>query len=88
VGSLRFGSIRFVVYSNDHLPRHVHAFYQGTEIIVDLTADNRAAVADRDTAISPRNAKRSTVKKVLIAAAEHFDELVTLWEVTHAAAEQ
>lgn len=39
MGSLRFGGIRFVVYSNDHLPRHIHAFLGGTEVIIDLHED-------------------------------------------------
>jgi len=33
VGSLRYRSFRFVAYSNDHLPRHVHAFFEDAEVI-------------------------------------------------------
>jgi len=36
VGSLRFGGIQFVLYSNDHPPRHVHGFLDGTEVIEAL----------------------------------------------------
>jgi hypothetical protein len=39
VGSLKLDGIRFVVYSNDHPPRHVHGFLGETEVIVDLRAD-------------------------------------------------
>jgi hypothetical protein len=36
------------------------------------------AVANRENAVRPINAKRSDVKKILRAAAEHFDGLATL----------
>jgi hypothetical protein len=31
----------------------------------------------------PQNAKRSDVKRILNAAAQHFDELTKLWEEIH-----
>jgi hypothetical protein len=80
VGSLRFGGTRFVVYSNDHPPRHVHGFTGDTEAIVDLRMAGTVALAKRNDAIRPGNAKRSEVKKILSAAALHFEELVELWE--------
>jgi len=83
VGSLRFGGIRFVVYSNDHLPRHVHGFAGETEAIVDLRLNGTVALAKRNDAIRPANAKRSNVKNILNAAALHFEELARLWEEIH-----
>jgi hypothetical protein len=83
VGSLRFNGVLFVVYSNDHFPHHVHGFAGGTEAIVDLRLDQSVALADRADAIRPANAKRSDVKKILAAAALHFEELVQLWEGIH-----
>jgi hypothetical protein len=83
VGSLRFDGILFIVYSNDHPPRHVHGFLSETEVIVDFRSDGTIALADRKDAIRPANAKRSDVKKILNAAAAHFDDLVTLWEGIH-----
>jgi Domain of unknown function (DUF4160) len=80
VGSLKRGGVRFVVYSNDHPPRHVHGFSGETEAIVDLRRDRTVALAKRSDAIRPANAKRSDVKKILRAAAKHFDELTALWE--------
>lgn len=71
MGSLTFGGIQFVVYSNDHPPRHVHGFLSETETIVDLRLDGN---------VRPGNAKRSDVRKILEAAAGHFTELVALWE--------
>jgi len=72
-----------VLYSNDHPPRHVHGFSRETEAIIDLRADRSVALAERHDAIRPANAKRSDVKKILRAAAEHFDELAGLWEAIH-----
>lgn len=78
--SLRIGGVRFVAYSNDHPPRHVHGFTGDTEAIVDLRMDGTVALAKRDDAIRPVNAKRSEVRKILSAAALHFEEIVELWE--------
>lgn len=83
MGSLRFGSIQFVLYSNDHPPRHVHGFLDGTEVIVDLRADGNVALAARKDAIHPANAKRADVRKILNAAAQHFEALENLWEKIH-----
>jgi hypothetical protein len=83
MGSVICGGVRFVVYSNDHPPRHAHGFLGNTEIIVDFRRDGNVALADRKDAIRPRNAKRSDIKKVLSSAASHFEELVALWEEIH-----
>jgi Domain of unknown function (DUF4160) len=83
VGSLTFDGIQFVVYSNDHPPRHVHGFLSEAEVIVDLLPDGNVMLADRKDAIRPRNAKRSDIRKVLFRAALHFEELVVLWEEIH-----
>lgn len=83
MASLRFGGVLFVAYPQDHEPRHVHGFFEEAEVIVDLGADRRVRVADRSDAIRPPDAKKSSVRKILKCSAEHFDELVTLWEKMH-----
>jgi Domain of unknown function (DUF4160) len=83
VGSLKFEGVLFVAYSNDHAPRHLHAFYSETEAIVDLRLDGTVALSNRKDAIGPSNAKRSDVKKILNADALHFTELAELWEEVH-----
>lgn len=83
MGSLAFGSVRFVAYSNDHPPRHVHGFLSETEVVVDLRSDGNVALAERQDAVRPANAKRSDVRKILEVAAAHFTELVGLWEGIH-----
>ena len=81
--SRRFGSVRFVAYPQDHLPRHVHGFTGETEVIVDLLENRSVSLADRKDGIKPANTKRNDVKLVLRKAAEHFDALVALWEEMH-----
>lgn len=83
MGSLRLDGIQFVLYSNDHMPRHVHGFIDGTEVIVDLRADSNVALAFRKDAIRPANAKKADVRKVLNVAAQHFEVLENLWEKIH-----
>jgi hypothetical protein len=53
MGSVSFGGVQFVAYSNDHPPRHVHGFLSETEVIVDLRLDGNVALADRKDAIRP-----------------------------------
>jgi hypothetical protein len=83
MSSIRFDGVRFVAYAMDHDPRHVHGFYADIEVIVDLRADGRVALANRTDAIWPSNGSKSDVRHVLTVAAIHFDELVLLWEKHH-----
>ena len=83
MGSLRLDGVLFIAYSNDHPPRHVHGFAGETEAIIDLRLDGAVALMKRDDAIRPANAKRSDVRKILNAAALHFEELAALWEAMH-----
>jgi hypothetical protein len=83
VVSLRWAGVGFVVYSNDHPPRHVHGFHGETEAIVDLRLDRTVVLEKRGDAVRPANAKRSDVKKILKAAAERFGDLAALWEAVH-----
>jgi hypothetical protein len=83
VASIRLSGVLFVAYPQDHVPRHVHGFVGETEVIADLRDDRTVALADRPDAIRPGNAKRNSVRRILRIAAEHFDELVRLWEKMH-----
>ncbi|HME32481.1 MAG TPA: DUF4160 domain-containing protein [Terriglobales bacterium] len=84
MASIRFDGVLFVAYQQDHTPRHVHAFVDEVEVIVDLRPNRTVALADRPDAVRPGNAKRSSVRRILSTAAEHFDELVATWERMHA----
>jgi hypothetical protein len=83
MGSLKFDGVLFIVYSNDHPPRHVHGFASETEVFADLRLDGNVLLADRIDCIRPAKSKRSDVKKILAVAALHFDELSKLWEEIH-----
>ena len=83
MASIRFAGVLFVAYPQDHTPRHVHGFLDETEVIVDLRLNRTVALADRLDAIRPLNAKRSSVRRVLKAAEEHFNELIAIWERMH-----
>jgi hypothetical protein len=83
VGSLSFDGVRFVVYSNDHPPRHVHGFISDVEVIVDLRLDGNVAIGARKDAVRPVTAKVSDVRKILALAAKNYELLVQLWERTH-----
>ena len=78
---VRVGEVRFRVYPQDHLPRHVHGFIGSGEVIVDLRADGSVALANRRNAVS--HVTRVEVKKVLAAAAGAFDQLTEAWEAMH-----
>ena len=84
MASIRFAGVLFAAYPQDHTPRHVHGFVDETEVVVDLRLNRTVALADRPDAIRPGNAKRSSVRRVLNAAAEHFDDLAAAWERMHA----
>lgn len=86
MGSLRWNGVRFVAYSDDHLPRHVHGFAGEVEAIVELRFDGDVQLALRKDAVRPSNGKRSDVNKILSTAAKHFEELVKLWEKNRAEA--
>jgi Domain of unknown function (DUF4160) len=83
MGSIRFRGVRFVAYTMDQDPRHVHGFYAEVEVIVDLRLDGKISLANRTDAIRPGKASKSDVRYVLAIAAEHFDELVVLWGKHH-----
>lgn len=71
-----------MVYTNDHLPRHVHARYAGIEVIIELRS-GEAVVSDRRNAVDPANAKRSDIAHIVRAANLRIKELHQLWEKTH-----
>jgi hypothetical protein len=81
VTTVRVGEVRFRVYPQDHLPRHVHGFIGSGEVIVDLRADGSVNLADRRFAV--RHVTRTEVRKVLVAAASAFEQLAAAWEAMH-----
>ncbi len=79
--TVRVGEVRFRVYPQDHLPRHVHGFIGSGEVIVDLRVDGSVALAERRDAVC--HVTHAEVRKVLAAAASAFDQLAAEWETMH-----
>lgn len=80
MGSKTFDGVWFEAYSDDHLPPHVHGFYAGVEVIVELI-DGKTRLSRRTKSILPRNSKRSDVNRILRTATKYADELAELWRV-------
>jgi len=81
VGSKTFDGVWFMAYTKDHLPPHVHAFYAGVQMILELDFEQRIIrLADRKDRIMPRNAKKSDVKRIRRVADAYSDMLFELWE--------
>ena len=84
MGSVRFDGVRFILWSHDHPPPHVHGSYADIEIVVDLLVEERAVrLSFRKDAKRPNNARRSDVNHILSTASEHFEELLAMWTVLH-----
>jgi hypothetical protein len=83
VSTVRIGGVRFRIHPQDHEPIHAHGRYAETVVIVEVCADGSVRLADREDAILPSDAKRSDVRKILEAAAEHSMEIVAVWERMH-----
>lgn len=83
MSTIRVGGVRFWLYPQDHGPVHAHGRYGETIAIVELRPNRTVALARRANRIVPRNAKRNDVRKILVAAAEHFTEIVDAWERMH-----
>jgi len=74
VGSKTFDGVRFAAYSNDHLPPHVHGYYAGVRVIIELK-DGFVDLANRRDAVTPPGAKRSDVNYILRTARKYADQL-------------
>ena len=85
MGSKTIDGVWFLCFADDHTPRHVHARYAGIEVILEIISDGSIRLADRPNAVTPRNAKRSDVRRVLRVARQNASELVLLWEKMHGA---
>jgi len=68
---------RFVIFTNDHEPPHVHLFGQGGEAKIDLLDDGTGVVA------WVNGIARSDLRR-LLAEVHHRDAaLVNAWRETH-----
>jgi hypothetical protein len=81
VGSLSFDGVRFQIYSDDHEPRHAHAWCSSTMVVVEFS--NPEDIHIRRASLQPPNAKRRDIRRILDTAEEHLPELMQMWETTH-----
>ena len=77
---MTFDGVWFVAYTSDHLPPHVHGFYAGVEVVVELT-EAGVKLSPRKRAIKPLGAKQADVNRILRVADQYRRELGKLWQV-------
>jgi hypothetical protein len=81
VSTIHAGGVRFRLYPQDHEPVHAHGRYGETIAIVELHSDRTVSLMRWPDL--PANAKHGDVRKILAAAAEHFDAIIDAWEKMH-----
>jgi len=81
VGSKTFDGVRFSAWVDDHDPPHVHGFYAGIEVVLEVDFEKRdIRLARRRKRVKPPNAKKSDIEYVRRAAQKYRHELFDLWE--------
>ncbi len=82
MGSKTYDGVRFSAWVDDHVPPHVHGFYAGIAVVLELDFEKRSIrLAKRRDRVKPKNAKRADVAHVLRSAQRYGQELFNLWEV-------
>lgn len=71
---LRVDGFSFGIYSNDHPPAHVHAFYSGGSVVVALESE-----WFRDV----RRTNKADVKAAMKLVWKHRAQLLTAWKRLH-----
>lgn len=81
MGSKTFEGLRFSAYTEAHAPPHVHGFYGGVEVVleIDPVADE-IRLSNRSRRIKPANARISDIRRIVRVANDNSDELFELWE--------
>ena len=83
MGTKTIGGVWFICFAHDHTPRHIHAKYADIEVVLEISGDGSIRVADRPDRVTPRHAKRSSVRHVLRVAKGNAPALLLLWETMH-----
>jgi hypothetical protein len=73
----RAGGFRFVIYTSDHEPAHVHVIGDG-HAKINLVGPDGAPELVFSVGI-----KKSDMRRLLAEAAEHREELLERWERIH-----
>ncbi len=75
---LWIGSLRVVVYPNDHRPAHVHVIGRGNEAVYELNAPQGLVTLRENYGFNRRDLAR--IARALLA---HLSELIRAWEAIH-----
>ena len=75
---LRLGSLRVVIYPNDHWPAHVHVIGQGNSAIFNLNCPAGPLSLRTNFGFSDRQLHDIRAKLL-----DHVAELCTVWEEIH-----
>lgn len=75
---LRLGSLRVVIYPNDHRPAHVHVIGNGHEAVFVLHRREHSAALRENYGFAKRDLAR--IRRRVIA---NFDLLLDAWERIH-----
>jgi hypothetical protein len=73
----RAHGFRFVMFSNDHHPPHVHVFGHGGEAKIVLEADGV-------TLVSFAGISRGDIRRLLHEAKREREQLIAMWRKIHA----
>jgi hypothetical protein len=74
---LRVGSLRFVIWPNDHSPAHVHVFSADGEAKIEINAGGHPRLIDN------RRMKASDLATSLKAVSEHRVAILKEWNDIH-----
>lgn len=74
---LRFAGLRFIIFSNDHEPAHVHVFGDGEAKVNLLGPSGRPELVWVD------GMKRSDVRRAMSTIADNQDLLLAHWNQIH-----
>ena len=75
---LRISGYVVRIWSNDHLPRHVHVFKSGGECVINLVGKDGLPELREFY-----NLKRSEVAKAIRIVCNHQDKLIAEWNRIH-----
>ena len=75
----RENGFRVVIYPNDHLPRHVHVFKAGAEVIIQLGRETQAPLIDQ---IYGNISSREVAQALEMVRANQL-KLIAAWKQIH-----
>lgn len=74
----RQNGFTFIIRTADHLPPHVHVFYGGEEVLLNI-----GIAGEQPTIYRLENMRRQNIRRALEIAATRNDELLARWREIH-----